>query len=312
MLKQRRQCERRLSWVFNNTREFLIEKSNCILCVLAPLRETILHYILPQPGQSVIRPLLSYFRPQHFYFTANLNSLPINWVYRIKLTNYSHMFMKKIILSLAAASLLLALLSFSQTPQTFDLHKLAKKKGIDVFNRDLTILKEKGYPGIRLSKDYGEGVAWITNVEFSEGVIEFDTRGEDVKQRSFVGLAFHGVNDSTFDAIYLRPFNFKTSDETARSHGVQYISLPEFTWRYLRGKSPGKYENFVEPAPDPNGWVHVRIEVAGSTVKTFINGKAEPALVVEKVTAVKTGKVGFYVADISGGDFANLVITRTD
>jgi Domain of Unknown Function (DUF1080) len=202
--------------------------------------------------------------------------------------------------------------SFAQQTTAVDIQKSAGSNGIEVYNRELTLVNEESYKGIRLSKDLGEGVAWIKDMEFSEGIIEFDVRGEDVKQHSFVGLAFHGKNDSTFDAIYLRPFQFREQNEVLRSHGIQYISLPDFTWRVLRAKFPDKYEHAVEPAPDPNSWVKVKIVIKGKNISAFINGKTEAALVVEKLTSLNTGKIGFYVADTSGGDFANLTVTRTN
>lgn len=200
----------------------------------------------------------------------------------------------------------------AQNKQAYDLYKHAASKELQVYNRKLTLINENNIRGIRLSKAYGEGIAWVNNLEFSEGTIEFDVRGEDTKQHSFVGIAFHAVNDSTFDAVYLRPFQFRETNETLRSHGIQYISLPEFTWRVLRAKFPDRYEHAVDPAPDPNSWVHVRLEIKGNTIRTFINGNSQPALVVEKLTAVTSGRLGFYVADTSGGDFANLVVTKTN
>lgn len=200
----------------------------------------------------------------------------------------------------------------AQNKQAYDLYKHATSKELQVYNRELTLINENNIRGIRLSKAYGEGIAWLNNLEFSEGTIEFDVRGEDTKQHSFVGIAFHAVNDSTFDAVYLRPFQFRETNETLRSHGIQYISLPEFTWRVLRAKFPDRYEHAVDPAPDPNGWIHVRLEIKGNTIRTFINGNSQPALVVEKLTAVTSGRLGFYVADTSGGDFANLVVTKTN
>lgn len=202
--------------------------------------------------------------------------------------------------------------SFSQNAVVPDLHQLVKAKGVEVYNRKLTLITEGNRSGIRLSKDLGEGVAWLKGIDFSNGIIEFDVKGEDVKQHSFVGIAFHGRNDSTFDAIYFRPFQFREQDEILKSRAVQYISLPVHTWRKLREKSPGKYEHAISPVPDPNGWFHVRIVIKNSTVTTYINGNKEPSLVVEKVTAVKSGSLGFYVADTSGGDFANISITKTD
>jgi hypothetical protein len=212
-------------------------------------------------------------------------------------------------LATATAFFLLSSPSFSQDP--IDLHAAVKKGNIEVYNRELSLIDEPTHAGIRLSKDYGEGIAWLKGVEFSNGVIEFDLRGEDVKQHSFVGIAFHGANDSTFDAIYLRPFQFKAMADSLRMRMIQYISLPTHTWRVLRAKSPRVYEHSIEPSPDPNAWVHMRVVVDGETITTFINGAKEPSLVVKKVTTLHTGRVGFYVADTSGGDFANIRISPT-
>jgi hypothetical protein len=205
---------------------------------------------------------------------------------------------------------LLSHAAFSQTVRVIDVRKLARQNGLEVFNREFSFIKEEGFSGVRLSKAEGEGVAWIKGIDFSSGILEFDVRGENVKQHSFVGIAFHGANDSTFDAIYLRPFNFRDPGETARSHGIQYISLPDFTWRILRGKFPDKYEHAIEPAPDPDSWVRVRVVVNDSTISTYINGNEKPTLVVEKITSRRHGSIGFYVADTSGGDFANLTVTH--
>lgn len=212
------------------------------------------------------------------------------------------------LLATTAVFILLNLPCLSQ--DALDLHAAVKSGNIEVYNRDQSLIDEPAHAGIRLSKAYGEGVAWLKGVEFSDGVIEFDVRGEDLKQHSFVGIAFHGANDSTFDAVYLRPFQFKATADSLRMRMIQYISLPQHTWRKLRVRSPRVYEHAIEPAPDPNAWVHMRIVVQGDTISTYINGATEPSLVVKKVTQLHAGRVGFYVADTSGGDFANIRITQ--
>jgi len=220
--------------------------------------------------------------------------------------------MKKHLLIVAGCLIFYTISSFVQNPSVIDLHNLVKNKGIEVFNRELSLINEERHMGIRLSKDEGEGIAWLKGIEFSNGIIEFDVRGEDVKQHSFVGIAFHGTNNETFDAIYLRPFQFRAQDEISRSRAIQYISLPGFTWRTLREKFPNKYEQAITPAPDPDSWIKVQIVIKGKTVSAYINGSKEPSLVVEKVNSINTGAVGFYVADTSGGDFANITITKTN
>src|SRR5882672_8119289 len=117
-----------------------------------------------------------------------------------------------------------------------------------VVNRQLTISLD----GIvHLSEVDGVGIAWIKQKEFKQGVIEFDAKGKDKLQGSFVGIAFHGLNDSTYEAVYFRPFNFRATDPQRHAHAVQYIANPQYDWSKLRADYPGKYEQPISPAPDP-------------------------------------------------------------
>lgn len=191
---------------------------------------------------------------------------------------------------------------------TIDLHAAVDRGTIQVVGRELTLVDEPGHAGIRLSTDLGEGLAWLPGIDFANGVIELDVRGVNVEQHSFVGIAFHAANDTTFDAIYLRPFQFLKKDPVLHARSIQYIALPTYSWRRLRATDPGVYEHAIDPPPDPNGWVHMRVVVDGDTIRTTINGAAQPALVVRKLPTQRTGRIGFYVADTSGGEFANIVI----
>jgi hypothetical protein len=148
----------------------------------------------------------------------------------------------------------------------------------------------------------------LPEIEFTNGTIEFDLKGKDVLQQSFVGVAFHGVDGTTYDAVYFRPFNFKATDAARRSHGVQYISQPTYTWQKLRAEQPDKYEQALTPAPDPNGWFHVRVVVASPKVSVFVGDAKEPSLVVNQLSDRRKGLVGLWVGNTSGGDFANLKI----
>ena len=180
--------------------------------------------------------------------------------------------------------------------------------GLEVFNRTATSLQDGSRTGIRLSASAGDGVAFLPGIEFSNGTIELDLRGKDVLQQSFVGVAFHGVDGTTFDAVYFRPFNFKADDPARHAHAVQYVSHPTYTWDKLRAEQPGKYEQPVSPPPDPNGWFHVRVVIAAPQVKVFVNEAKEPSLVVTQLSDRRKGRVGLWVGNNSAGDFANLTI----
>lgn len=186
---------------------------------------------------------------------------------------------------------------------------LVPEKGLTIFNRTATSFNEGGRKGLRMSEAPGDGVAYLRGIEFADGTIECDIKGKDVQQQSFVGVAFHGVDDTTYDAIYFRPFNFRAEDPARRIRAVQYISHPANTWQKLRAEQPGKYEKAVNPVPDPNGWFKARIVVASPNVSVFVNDAKEPSLVVTQLSDRKKGLVGLWIGNTSGGDFTNLRIT---
>jgi hypothetical protein len=189
-----------------------------------------------------------------------------------------------------------------------DLAALAVGKGLTVFNRSATAVSDGARKGIHLNENPGDGVAYVSGLEFADGTIEFDVKGKDVQQQSFVGVAFHGVDGTTYDAIYFRPFNFKADDPARRVRAVQYIAHPTHTWQKLRTEQPGKYEQPVNPVPDPNGWFHARVVVANPKVSVFVGDAKEPSLVVTQLSDRKKGWVGPWVGNNSAGDFANFGI----
>ena len=175
-------------------------------------------------------------------------------------------------------------------------------------NRSHSIVQENGRPVVRLDAKEGDGMAILEGAPFIEGTIELDVRGEDVQQQSFVGVAFGVQNDSTYEGVYMRPFNFRTPDTARAKRAVQYISQPTYPWPRLRQESPGKYEQPVRPVPDPTGWVPLRLVVTRTQVTVYANGGDEPDLVVTRLGDVKPGPVAFWVGNNSRGDFANLRI----
>jgi hypothetical protein len=195
-----------------------------------------------------------------------------------------------------------------------DLSKIADGKTWKVSGHKAAFLKEDGKKVIQFDQVSGEGIAWLEGVEFTNGVIEFDVKGKDEFQKSFVGVAFRGVDEKTHDVVYFRPFNFKAEDSERRIHAVQYVSLPDFPWDRLRKERTGQYEKAIFPkpemtAPDPNGWFHARIVVAKPKVSVYVNDAKEPSLVVDELSDRKSGWVGLWVGSSAGGTFANLKIT---
>ena len=199
---------------------------------------------------------------------------------------------------------------FAQTSKKINLHTQFKKNGLHITNRIASILNNEKYKGLELNEQKGEGIVWLQNQNFSQGSIEIDVKGQDVFQKSFLGIAFHGQNDSIYEAVYFRPFNFYAQDYVRRIHAVQYISHPKFTWEKLRKERNAEFEKAIPNAPDPNGWFHARIEISATEVAVFVEKNPNPVLKVKLLSSFSDGKVGLFVGDNSGGKFANLKIVR--
>jgi hypothetical protein len=180
------------------------------------------------------------------------------------------------------------------------------EKQIVVVNREITRNPSDG--SVKLSAAQGEGLAWLKGVEFSTGTIEVDIRGKDELQKSFVGIAFHGVNDSTYEGVYFRPFNFHAKDPVRKIHAVQYIYHPKFPWYTLRETQNGIFEKEIVNAPDPNGWFHARIVVTEKQVVVYVDKAATPSLTVDRLGSANSGDVALWVGNGADGEFANLSI----
>ena len=150
------------------------------------------------------------------------------------------------------------------------------------------------------------GLAIVQNLKFSEGTLEIDLRGAGKQEASFLGLAFGVADAKTFEAVYFRPFRFSDDDPDARSHAVQYVAWPEYTWEKLRKEKPGVYEAAIQPVPDPAGWFHVRLAVTKQNVSVSVDGSRQPCLVIDRL-GHREGDVGLWV-DSMPGAFRNLRI----
>jgi hypothetical protein len=177
-----------------------------------------------------------------------------------------------------------------------------------IANRQMQPVAEGTRRGVRLDAHEGDGIAWWPDAIVGDCTIEVDLRGKNVLQQSFVGVAFHGVDEKTFDAVYFRPFNFKAEDAARRLHSVQYVSHPIYTWDKLRAERPEQFERAIAAAPDPDGWFHVQLVVAFPSVRVFVNDIAAPVMDIKQLSDRKTGWIGLWVGNNSDGQFANLTV----
>jgi hypothetical protein len=163
--------------------------------------------------------------------------------------------------------------------------------------------------GVYVDAGGGPGVVWITGTDLGAGTIAVDVCGRDVLQQSFLGVAFHRKDDRTYEAVYLRPFNFRADDPARHQHAVQYIAVPDFDWPRLRAQFPEEFENPVDASIDPAAWIRLRVVVTAQRVQVFAGATAAPALEVRRLGTTETGAVGLWVGNGSDGGFANLRVT---
>jgi hypothetical protein len=155
----------------------------------------------------------------------------------------------------------------------------------------------------------GDRGAFVAAVDFADGVIEVELKGDARSQSSFVGVVFGGLDGETYESVYFRTFNFGSSDTVKRSHAVQYIAHPDWPWERLRQERSGQFEKPVSPEPDSADWFKARVEVAGDAVRVFVNESKIPSLQVKRLTARRSGKVGLWFNGV--GSFRNLKISPT-
>jgi hypothetical protein len=204
-------------------------------------------------------------------------------------------------------TVLIALIACTAYGQKIDLSDLSQ---FSLENRKAESVIENGRTVIKMDEAPGDGLAVLNDITFESGTIEFDVKGRNVPQQSFVGIAFLIQDRNTYDAIYFRPFNFMNADTARRHRAVQYISQPEYPWEKLREQHPGKYESKLSPAPDPEAWFHAKVVVEGKRVAVYVNRSSSPSLQVMRLTDAPSGKVALWVGNGSNGSFANLEITH--
>jgi len=165
-----------------------------------------------------------------------------------------------------------------------------------------------------LMADSEVGVARVVSAgDFRDGTLEIEVAGKpapgvDPGARGFIGLAFRVQPDGKhFECFYLRPTNGRADDQLRRNHAAQYVSEPDFPWFKLRKENPGEYESYVDILPGV--WTKMKIVVAGKKAQLFVNGAAQPSLIVNELKGNgAAGGLALWVGNGTDGYFSNLVV----
>jgi len=211
--------------------------------------------------------------------------------------------MKKVILLLVTTVLIISLVGCSSQMIHFENDKL------EVINREIVSINNSG-KALVLNRKIGDGLVIINDLDFDEGVIEIELKGENNPGKSFVGIAFNIQNDSTYEAVYFRPFNFQSKEKIRREHSVQYIYHPKYTWRFLRTNNEGQFESEYPRQPLPDEWFGVQVIIDDKMVYVYDQQTNTELLSIERLTKQDADRIGLWTGFNSKGEFRNLKIKR--
>ena len=200
--------------------------------------------------------------------------------------------------------------------------KLDSLTGLEIMNIKAEVAEYRGRRAVRLMKQdapgsetnpANESLAILNGTDFKNGVIEAEVAGAPAvgappDARGFIGLAFRvAEHGEKFECFYLRPTNGRADDQLRRNHSLQYISYPDYPWQLLRKENPGVYESYADL--EAGVWTKIRIEVSGSKAKLYVNGAAQPALIVNDLKLGESrGRIALWTTLETDGYFSNLTV----
>jgi hypothetical protein len=157
--------------------------------------------------------------------------------------------------------------------------------------------------------------AILADSDFTNGTIEAEVAGAPragapETARGFIGIAFRVQTDeSRYESMYLRPTNGRADDQVRRNHSVQYTSEPDFPWPRLRKERPETYESYVDL--EPGAWTQMKISVSDLRAQLFVNGAAQPCLIVNDLKLGNThGRIAVWAHVTTDGYFARVAVHR--
>ena len=186
---------------------------------------------------------------------------------------------------------------------------------LDIQNLDAAVTAYQGKEGTRLVDRGGGGLALVKGPPFHNGAIEVELAGKpsagaSATARGFVGIAFRLQNGTKYEVIYLRPTNGRADDMLRRNHSTQYCAEPEWPWDRLRKEAPGVYESYVDL--ESGAWTKYRIVVQGSRAELYVNGAAQPCLIVKDLKLGDVaGAIALWVGPGTEAYFAGLKVVES-
>lgn len=170
-------------------------------------------------------------------------------------------------------------------------------------NINITI-DEKSENTVTLDAKPEGGIALLKNVNFDEGIINLELKGENKPGGSFVGIAFNIQNDSTYECVYFRPFNFKSKEK--KYNAIQYISQPKHKWHILRKNFKGRYEANYPKSPPADDWFAITLKIDDKKIALYDKKTTIRLLIIDRLQKQVSNKIGLWTGNNSKGEFKNM------
>lgn len=197
---------------------------------------------------------------------------------------------------------------------TGQLFRLENPGGLKPLNVKLDAVEFSGRKAVHVTPSAEDNGMAIIAFRFQDGTIEVDAAGQPAKgamegARGFIGIAFRvGADEKHYECFYLRPTNGRAEDQVRRNHSVQYEAEPDYPWNRLRKENPGEYESYADL--QPGVWTSMKIVVAGTKARLYLNEAEQPCLIVNDLKhGATSGALALWVGPGTDGYFSNLRVS---
>ena len=127
-----------------------------------------------------------------------------------------------------------------------------------------------------------KGKAFIKDVEFANGIIEFDVCMQE--GRNFGGVIFRVQDEQNYEVIYMR------SHQSGNPDANQYTPVfkGQSGWQLYYGNGHGAPVKY-----DFDEWMHVKVVVKGNKGEVYFRNEEKPSLLIHELKRkVQTGYLG--------------------
>ena len=146
------------------------------------------------------------------------------------------------------------------------------------------------------------GMVILKDMDFSNGVIEYDIAFDD--KQKYPGINFRQRGQGDFERFYMRPH--QSGEPDANSYIPVFNGVQ--SWQLYYGDQYSSHKKYSF-----NKWQHIKLVINGSLMDIYIGNMEKPELTVELKHKNKSGTISLYGLNVDGDvRFANFAVKKMD